>query len=107
MRNRRGDEIVEAAMVLPILILTILSLILLLIYFFSCLSAQVKLHRQMTEESLASDAAFDTITKKTETSSEVGGAVDLLMRKETEGRLYVISGADMVRAGEVLGIDDE
>ena len=36
--NKRGEEIVEAAMVLPILILTILSLILLIVYYFSCLT---------------------------------------------------------------------
>ncbi|MFR7989820.1 MAG: hypothetical protein ACLU5F_04415 [Anaerovoracaceae bacterium] len=107
MKNRRGDEIVEAAMVLPVLILTVLSLILLLIYFFSCLSAQVELHGQMAEESIASEKTFDIIKKKTETSSKVGGAVDLILKKETEGRIYVVSGADIIRAGKLIGFEYE
>ena len=52
--NKRGDEIVEAAMVLPILILTILSLILLIVYYFACLNVQVDLHRQMVQDAMHS-----------------------------------------------------
>ena len=35
---------VEASIVLPILILTILSLILLILYYYACLNCQVELH---------------------------------------------------------------
>lgn len=43
--NKKGEEMVEASIVLPILILTILSLILLILYYYACLNCQVELSR--------------------------------------------------------------
>lgn len=100
--NRRGDEIVEAAMVLPILILTILSLVLLIIYYFSCLNTQVDLHRQMIKESMYDKSIFEIQNKTKETSSEIGGVISIIMSKKIEGRIYIVNEADIIRAGEML-----
>lgn len=100
--NRKGDEIVEAAMVLPILILTILSLILLMVYYFSCLNTQVDLHRQMIEDGMHVDTVFEIKTKKEETSSEIGGVISMIMSKEIEGRVYMINEANLIRLGEMI-----
>lgn len=103
--NKKGDEIVEAAMVLPILILTVLSMIMLLIYFFSCLNTQADLHKELIAESLTSEASFDIIKKQSETSSKMGGLVGLVMHKEMNGKIYRIGKADVIRAGEMLDFD--
>ncbi|MGN0659304.1 MAG: hypothetical protein ACI4LA_06825 [Emergencia sp.] len=104
MSNRRGDEFVEAAMVLPVLLLTILSLIMLMIYYYSCLQAQTQMHGQMLEEMLRSEAVFDIIKNKTETSSKMGGITGIILNRNLEGRLYVISEADIIRAGGLLAL---
>ena len=107
MLGKRGDEMVEAAMILPLLILTVLSMILLLIYFFTCLCTQVDLHGQLVREAMTPAPVFDIEKKKTETSSETGGIAELLLKTETEARIYVISGADMIRTGELLSLGEK
>ncbi len=100
--NKRGDEIVEAAMVLPILILTILSLILLIVYYFACLNVQVDLHRQMVRDAMHSEPVFEIKNKKEETSSEIGGVISMIMSKQINGKIYMINEADIIRAGEMM-----
>ncbi len=100
--NKRGDEIVEAAMVLPILILTILSLILLIVYYFACLNVQVDLHRQMVQDAMHSKSIFEIKNKKEETSSEIGGVISMIMNKQIEGKIYMINEADIIRAGDMM-----
>ena len=89
-------------MVLPILILTILSLILLIVYYFACLDTQVNLHRQLVEDAMDSKAVFDIQNKTEETSSEIGGVISMIMSKKIEGRIYLINEADIIRAGEMM-----
>lgn len=105
--NRRGDEYVEAGMVLPILLLTILSLIMLLIYFFSCLNAQTDMHRTLLKEQRQPVVIFDIKEKSTETSSKIGGAVSLIMHKEIKGRVYCIGEAGAIRLGAMAWDDEE
>jgi len=107
IRNRRGDEIVEAAMVLPILILIILSMILLIVYFFSALCSQTDLHRQILTETAENDAAYAQIKKESETSSELKGAVNLHIGRKISAKGYVLHPADLLRAGEMIGISEE
>lgn len=105
--NKRGDEFVEAAMVLPLLILTVLSLILLLIFFFSCLEGQVNMHKNLLRENEESVKVFDLAKNELETSSEIGGLAEVMMHKKVTGRIYRINAADVIRAGEMLGFDEE
>lgn len=102
MRNRRGDEFVEAAMVLPVLILTILSMILLMLFFFSCLQDQTDMHRSMLARSAGSEKTFQVCRDSVRTSRHAGGIVDMLLRRDTAGRLYIIDEADFIRAGDLL-----
>lgn len=95
-------------MVLPILILTILSLILLLIFYFSCLEGQINMHRDMLNERLLPPKLpIVKIKNETETSREMGGLVDIVMHKKVTGHAYHINAADLIRAGEMLDFDDE
>ena len=104
MKNKRGDEFVEAAMVLPVLILTILSMILLMLFFFSCLQAQTDMHREMLAYSANSEKTFQIHRQNTETSRHAGGIVDMLLHKAVDGRLYIINEADFIRAGDLLDL---
>lgn len=105
LRNKRGEEFVETAMVLPVLILTILSMILLILYFYLCLSTQTEVHRDLITEAAESGAAFRIIEKGAGASSEVGGILDMIMEKRIEGRMYVLNHGRILRAGEFIGLD--
>ncbi len=104
MRNKRGDEFVEAAMVLPVLILTILSMILLMLFFFSCLQDQTDAHQEMLAHSAESEKTFQVYQQKTRTSRHAGGIVDMLLHRDMDTRLYIIREADFIRAGDLLDL---
>lgn len=105
MNNKKGAQIVEAAVVLPILILTILSLILLLVYYFTCLNDQTGLHEDMLRYVQESEKIFEIYENNTETSKRISGLVHMLMGKESAGSVYVIHHTDFIRAGEMIGIE--
>lgn len=105
MKNKRGEETVEAALVLPILILTILSLILLVLYYYSCLNCQTELHAELLAQEQECKAVFRMIKERDAVSSQMDGMVSMLMHKEISGRIYAVSPADMIRAGELIGLE--
>lgn len=99
-KNRRGDEIVEAAMVLPIMILTILSLILLMIYFYARLETQCELHRELIESAQNSSAVYTYIEDRKKTSSGLGGVTSMILTSECEDGIRVIDEAKIIRMGD-------
>lgn len=102
MRSKCGHEFVEAAIVLPVLILTILSLILLIIFFFSCLQEQAAIHEEMLSYAAKSDKLFQIYRENAETSKQSRGIVNSMLHKEIVSRIYVINEADLIRAGDFL-----
>lgn len=105
--NKKGEQMVEAAMVLPILILILLSLVLLMAHEYQCHWNQIDMHRNLLSTWDKSTSAFDIKTKTTETSSEVDGAVAMEFQKEIESRIYVFSETKCIRLGEMLDFDEE
>lgn len=105
MKNKRGEQIVEAAIVLPILILTILSLLLLLVYAYTCLQNQTDLHTEMLQYVQDAEKPFEIYEKTTETSKGISGLAHILMNKKFADRVYVIRPADLMRAGEMIGLE--
>jgi len=91
---------VEAAIVLPILILTILSMILLMIYYFSSLKEQTDVHQRLIDEADRSAAVFILKSEDAVYSQEVGGVISMMMHNEKSCHLWVISESDIIRAGD-------
>lgn len=89
-------------MVLPIIILIILSMILLIIYFYTCLNTQVKAHQQINIEANNSAQMFNIKKNNIKTSTHLGGAVSLILNKNIQCRTYVINNAKIKRLGEGL-----
>ena len=56
--GKKGTEMVEASLVLPLLILTIASMIMLLVLFYSTLLDQVRMHDELSKSSEASSRIF-------------------------------------------------
>lgn len=59
MRSKRGTYLIEAAVVFPIVIFTLLTLIMIVMYFYDCAASQSDMHRFLRKE--AGDATGKTI----------------------------------------------
>ena len=102
--NKRGDETVEAAIVLPVMILTILSLILLMIYFYARLETQCSVHDYLIESAQNREgySFYDTLIEKRETSSDMGGITEIFLRSEYEESIASIGESEIIRMGELI-----
>ena len=50
-------------------------------------------------------AVFKVVEKRETVSSEVGGVISMIMQKEIAASAYAIGPADMIRAGELIGLE--
>lgn len=105
IRSRRGDEFVEAALVLPVLILAVLSMIMLILYFYLCLNTQTGLHENLMEKTAESKAVFWICTESDSVSSQMDGITHAVLKKNITGRMYVLDYAEIIRAGELIASD--
>ena len=107
MRNKRGNEIVEASIVLPIIILTILSMIMLMIFFFACLTTQMSVHQRLINKALKSDTILSISRSGETTGRKIGGVISMLMKKEISSRCYLINEVTAIRLGEAIHGDTD
>ncbi len=102
MKNRKGEELVEAALIFPIVILTIISMLMLLIYFFSCLNKQVDLHQKLLMEIRQQEYTCKVIQNKEETSKDTGGLVNIILHKECIAKVHAFRESFLIRTGEKI-----
>ncbi len=101
LRNKRGEEFAEAAIVLPLVILTVISMITVTVFFFQCEVLQSGAHARLAGQAAASDRIFG-ISKG---SAPLAGKAEGLFRGRLEQgrsfRMYVISQSDAIMLGEL------
>ena len=100
--NKRGSEMVEASIVMPLVILTILSTIFLLLYFYQCLNDQVSCHQKLVEMSIQGKQTFAVKKRGTSTSKKMQGITGVTMHHSYHSRTYVINIAKGIRLGEMF-----
>ena len=104
--NRKGEEFVEAAIVLPLMILTILSLIITAVFLYSYNLSQAEAHVQLMNEVVRSRKVFDVKRKSVSASERIRGLYRLDIQKNGSFRAYVRDQADAVRTGSLVGSKD-
>lgn len=97
--NKKGEEIVEAAIVLPLIILVILSMILLLIFFYSCLQSQIDVHHELLKRQETFSGLYQISARSECTEKQMQGLSQMVMRKEFRGQMYLMQPADLILAG--------
>lgn len=102
MKNRKGEVLVEAAIIMPLIILIIVSLMTLMIFFYSCLQNQVKVHEALLEEAVKGTSAPGVLKKNETTSYKMKGITGMLMKKDKESRIYVFRESEVIRAGDFI-----
>ncbi|MBR3756692.1 MAG: hypothetical protein IKK48_06230 [Firmicutes bacterium] len=107
IRNKRGEEMVEAAMVLPILILIVFTLMMVMVHFYTYHQAQMDLHKEMLCWSQENAAVFRIQKKALEYQTRLDGMVYHILQEEKQFRIYGLESADWVRLGKMAGFSDE
>ena len=100
--SKRGSEIVEAAIVLPIFILIVASVISVSLFFVNAFHRQCRVQ----EEVIAAVNEDRSIVKKIEIndelSSRIKGLYDRIFAKSYKASRYSLDEEAMVRAGELI-----
>ena len=99
--NKKCEEFEEAAIVLPLVILTILSMITVAVFLFRYEMSQSEAHQSVGRESAGSDQVFGIKKKTASMSGTARGIFREHLEKGKEIRMYVISQADAVMLGEL------
>ena len=98
---------VEAAMVLPILILIAFTLILTMVHFYGAHQSQISLHKEMLKHAQTSSAVFRIREENQRYQSKLEGMVNDVLKVEKKVRCYEIRPAKCIMAGEVVGLDGQ
>lgn len=105
--DRKGEEMVEAAIVLPILILVILSLVLTTLFFYRTLETQVNLHMELTGRGIAGKQLYKVEKGTAGTELAIRGAFEDVFSSRCTGASYVINMAPLLRMGKKINDDQE
>ena len=106
MRNKRGEEMVDAAMVLPILILVVFSLMMVMVWFYQVHQSQIVVHKEMLAQCQESDQVFRIQKRIQQNQVRLDGMVNHLLKTEKQHRIYCLKPAKWVLLGEMAGLDD-
>lgn len=98
---------VEAAIVLPLLFLVILSIILVMLYLFQGEKNQSQLYQELIASNMEDRRIFFVQTKTQETRASIRGVSKILMYQKNTQKCYVINPADGVRAGDLFQNEKE
>ena len=101
--NKKGEEIVEAAIILPLTILTILSMIMVAVILFRYEISQSKAHVALAEAASSSKKVFAVKRSSASASGQVRGTAAGQFSKSGSYRMYVISQADAIMIGQLAG----
>ncbi len=103
LKNKRGSQMVEAAISLPLILITAMLLIRLFVFYLDILSTGIKEHRKALE---VQDTYKGVMLRTYETAEEVvllrGGVLRRNVSKRLEIKTYLINEDFLVRSGEAL-----
>lgn len=103
LSNKRGSQITEAAISLPLIIITAMLLIRVFVFYLDILTTGVKEHRKALE---AQGAYRGAVMRTYEADEEVimlkGGVLKRNVSKRLEVKAYLINEDFLVRSGEAI-----
>jgi len=97
---------VEAAMVLPLLILVCFSLLLVMVWFYEIHQNQMTIHKELLIQARESDAFFKVEKQQQQNQTRLDGLAAHLLTMEKQHRIYCLKPAQWIRLGEMAGLDD-
>lgn len=105
--NKRGESIVEAAIVIPVVILMILSMIILLLHFHKGMNAQTGLHEKLSGKAMKNDLIFSVENDSQNIETVLKGIIGGSLKREISGKCYMLNPADSIRLKKGFGASKE
>ena len=103
LSGKRGSQITEAAISLPLIIITAMLLIRLFVFYLDILTTGIKAHREALE---MQDKYKGAVMRIYETAEELtmlsGGVLRRNVSKRIDVKAYLINEDFLVRSGEAL-----
>ena len=97
---------VEAAMVLPIFILIVFTLMLVMVHDYTVHHGQIALHREMLYQMQESDVFYKVQKQTQRNQTRLDGMVNHLLKTEKQHRVYCMKPARWILLGVMAGLDD-
>lgn len=105
--SKRGSQMVEAAISLPIIILAAMLMLRMFTFYLEILTTGIKEHREAMK---AQDSYRGVFLRTYRDDEEIkmlhGGLLMIDVSKRTETKAYMINEDVLVRSGEILGNTD-
>ncbi|MBO4235907.1 MAG: hypothetical protein J5928_05685 [Firmicutes bacterium] len=98
-----GSEMIEAAIILPLLLLAVVSIISLSLYCYGAFKNQLAVQKVLLFEAIDKRNVFSVLSEGSEVSRTSEGLFTGVFHREYRQRLYVINEELVLRAGEVIG----
>ncbi|ASS40786.1 hypothetical protein AXF21_01855 [Eubacterium minutum ATCC 700079] len=97
----------EAAIVIPVVILMILSMIILLIHFHKGMNAQTGLHEKLSGKAMKNDLIFSIKNDSQNIETVLKGISGGILKREISGKCYMLNPADSIRLKKGFGASKE
>lgn len=105
--SKRGSEYVEAALVLPIIILIMISIAAASAFCYRALVNQIELQSVLLKEAAASEALFEIKNIDNETSSHIQGLYDDTLSAGHSMTAYAVDEAGIIRLGRFADVSGD
>lgn len=103
LRDKRGYEMVEASMTLPIIILTTVLLVRIFTFYLEILNTQVKNHEDALNKNNSYEKLIFTSYKKDDSVKMMKFEIlKFDLEKKINTKLYLYNEDKIIRAGELL-----
>ena len=102
--NKRGNEIVEAAIVLPVFVLIVVSLIGVCLFKYNAFKVECEVQREVVDAIRNDKSVIKIIEKATESSGYPGGLFNGVMYSVYTPYGYAVDEEIILRTGEFVDL---
>lgn len=97
LKNKKGSELIEATLVLPIVILIILGLLSFIVIFYSIGISQFNLHSELIDEVNLNEKIFSVESKQANYKKDIRSLIPFKFKKDKEDKCYSINEEMVLR----------
>ncbi|NLY82079.1 MAG: hypothetical protein GX078_04815 [Clostridiales bacterium] len=99
LKSKKGNELIEASITMPIIILVTMMLIKLTVFFYDILSTRVDLHQELINQSKEFDKCYVKVIEDQRDLSLMSGVG---ISVKIYGKEHVFSEGKIVMAGDLI-----
>lgn len=102
--NKRGSQYVEAAIVMPAVIMMLGGCLYVILFCYGFLWSRCEVHEELIRISEESDVVYDTETESVSKKQIVRGIEKIQLSKSKEEKVFLLNPATAVRLGDNFDI---